>query len=99
MNAMVYVNGTFAGKCPNGYVNFYVDITNFLNYDEENEIKVVVKTDMELCSRWYSGSGIYRDVNILIGNPLRIKEDGVKITTSSVSKEGSIINISTDIMV
>ena len=97
MNAMVYVNGTFAGKCPNGYVNFYVDITNFLNYDEENEIKFVVKTDMELCSRWYSGSGIYRDVNILIGNPLRIKEDGVKITTSSVSKEGSIINISTDI--
>lgn len=44
-NAFVYVNNSFAGKCPYGYSNFYVDITKYLNYNEPNALKVVVKME------------------------------------------------------
>ena len=42
-NAFVYVNNSFAGKCPYGYSNFYVDITKYLNYNEPNALKVVAQ--------------------------------------------------------
>ena len=46
----------------NGYTNFYVDIARYLNFGEENEIKVVADNSSEENSRWYSGSGIYRAI-------------------------------------
>ena len=46
MNAMVYINGDFAGQCPYGYSNFYIKADKFLKYGQENEIKVVVKPTM-----------------------------------------------------
>ena len=55
--AMVYVNGVLAKINKNGYTNFYVDIARYLNFGEENEIKVVADNSSEENSRWYSGSG------------------------------------------
>ncbi|WP_419875418.1 glycoside hydrolase family 2 TIM barrel-domain containing protein [Candidatus Pristimantibacillus sp. PTI5] len=95
MNAMVYINGDFAGKCPYGYSNFYVKANRFLKWDTDNEIKVLVKNGAESSSRWYTGSGIYRNVNLLIGDLLHIKEDGVKITTPDISAEQAIVEVST----
>lgn len=95
MNAMVYINGAFAGKCPYGYSNFYVNANRFLKFDTENEIKVLVKNGNELNSRWYTGSGIYRNVNILVGEWLHIKEDGVKITTPDIAEDQAVAAIST----
>lgn len=95
--AMVYVNGNLAATNLYGYSNFYVVLDKYLNYGEENEIRVVADNAAEKNSRWYSGSGIYRNVNLLVGARIHIPADGVKITTPSVSERSSVVEISTDI--
>lgn len=57
----VYLNGELIGKRPNGYVSFYYDLTPYLR-EGENVIAVKVDHTRQADSRWYTGSGIYRDV-------------------------------------
>ena len=95
--AMVYVNGNLAKTNSYGYSNFYVVLDKYLEYGAENEIRVVADNAAEKNSRWYSGSGIYRNVNLLLGNRFHIAQDGVKITTPSVGEESSTVQISTHI--
>jgi len=93
MNAMVYINGAFAGQHPYGYSNFYIKADNFLKYDAENEIKVVVKSYDD--SRWYTGTGIYRNTKIMVANPVHIALDGVKITTPEIDEKHAIVAVAT----
>jgi beta-galactosidase/beta-glucuronidase len=58
----VFVNGQSVGSRPNGYISFAFDITPFVQYGKENEIKVRVDHSRNADSRWYTGSGIYRNV-------------------------------------
>lgn len=90
-NARVYVNGDFAGSCTNGYRNFYIDITPFLNFGTDNTITVKVNNGDVPNSRWYTGSGIYRPVNLLKGGRVRITADGLKITTPEVAESLSTV--------
>lgn len=93
MNAMVYINGDFAGQHPYGYSNFYIKADRFLKYGEENEIKVVARSYDD--SRWYTGTGIYRNTKIMVANPVHIAVDGVKITTPDISSERAIVTVAT----
>lgn len=86
-NARVFINDDFAVQRPYGYSQFSVRINDFLNYGEENEIRVVADTSMEKDSRWYSGGGIYRDVKLYVANRLHIGLYGVKITTPDVAED------------
>ena len=61
MDSTVYVNGKEAGGHGYGYTSFYVDITPFLTAGD-NVIAVRVNNSLQPNSRWYTGSGIYRDV-------------------------------------
>ncbi len=97
-NARVFINEDYAGGHPYGYTNFYVRADDFLRYSEVNEIKVVANNSAEPNSRWYSGSGIYRNVNILIGDMLHIKEDGVRVTTTDIEPGSSVIVVDTTIV-
>ena len=63
-NASVYINGQRAAYHPYGYTGFFADISGFLCYGEENEIRVSFKNTAR-SSRWYSGAGIYRDIWLL----------------------------------
>ena len=95
--ALVYVNGALAGKNLYGYSNFYITLNPWLNYGIENQIKVIADNSMEPNSRWYTGSGIYRNVKLLVGDRVHIPPDGVRITTLSASEESAIIEIETKI--
>ncbi len=95
-NAFVYVNGVFVQKHPYGYGNFYADITNFLKFGEENEIKVVVRNHMP-SGRWYTGGGIYRDVNLMVADRLHIAPDGVRLATTDLDEEYATIRVDTDL--
>lgn len=97
MTAMVYVNGNLAVTNLHGYSNFYVVLDKYLEYGQENEIKVVADNASEKNSRWYSGSGIYRNVNLLVGARIHVPADGVKITTPSVAKDASTVEVATTI--
>ncbi|MCD7834891.1 MAG: DUF4982 domain-containing protein [Lachnospiraceae bacterium] len=84
MNAMVYVNSQLAGKNMFGYTTFYVPLNDFVRYEEENEIRVQVRNSGMTNSRWYSGSGIYRDVYLLESELTCLEPEGIRVTTESV---------------
>ncbi|MRX46681.1 glycoside hydrolase family 2 TIM barrel-domain containing protein [Pedobacter puniceum] len=88
----VWINGVFLGKRPNGYISFQYDITPHLKpANQENIIAVRVNNSEQPNSRWYSGSGIYRNVKLLITNPIAIAQHGVFVTTPQVSaKEATL---------
>lgn len=95
--AMIYINGNLAKTNLYGYSGFYVVLDKYLEYGAENEIRVVADNAAEKNSRWYSGSGIYRNVNLLTGSRIHIPSDGVKITTPSAAIESSSVQIATTI--
>ena len=61
MNSHVYINGQLAGGWPYGYSGFWVDATPYIRIGQ-NQIVVSVDNSQQKNSRWYSGSGIYRNV-------------------------------------
>ena len=73
----VFVNGQSLGKRPNGYISFMYDATPFIKFGEENVIAVRVDHSQSADSRWYTGSGIYRDVRVVYANPVHIAQWGV----------------------
>lgn len=89
-NAFVYINGSYAGKCPYGYGNFYIDATKYVSFTEPNDIKVIVKNGVP-SGRWYTGGGIYRDVNLMIADRLHLIPDGVQLATTEVADGQAII--------
>lgn len=84
-HAEVYVNGKKIAFRPYGYTNFYVDITNELQWDTENEMIVIARNKEQPNSRWYSGAGIYRPVHLYIGEEKYIRMNGVKIRTVDIN--------------
>ena len=80
-NAEVYINGQLAQKRPYGYTNFYVSANEYLHFGEENNIYVIARNADQPNSRWYSGAGIYRPVNLLVTDKRYIKRNGIKIKT------------------
>lgn len=80
----VYLNGVEIGGRIYGYSDFYVDLTNRLKLNENNEIKVIADNTQQPNSRWYSGSGIYRDVYLVTAGKNYIKPDGVRVKTKSI---------------
>lgn len=87
MNASVSVNGSLVKTHHYGYTPFVVDITKLLYYGEENRISVVVNPSMQPNSRWYSGAGIYRDVELAHAKPIHIENDGIFAYTKRIVSE------------
>ena len=73
----VFVNGKSLGKRPNGYVSFMYDATPFIEFGKDNTIDVRVDHSRSADSRWYTGSGIYRDVWLVYANPIHLSQWGV----------------------
>ena len=86
MNASVWVNGEKLGTHPYGYTPFSFDITDYVKYGEENTIAVKVE-DKTPSSRWYSGSGIYRSVNLTMTEKVHVDLEGTQITTENLKAE------------
>ena len=83
----VFVNGSFVGEHHYGYTNFAFDITDYLVCDGATQNVVAVKAVNELpSSRWYSGSGIYRDVTLYALDPVHVDLNGVTVTTPGIAE-------------
>ncbi len=76
-NSEVFINGKWVGKRPNGYISFMYDLTPYIKWGEKNSIAVRVDHSDDADSRWYTGSGIYRDVYLVYANPIHINLWGV----------------------
>ncbi|WP_270308969.1 Ig-like domain-containing protein [Streptococcus koreensis] len=87
MDSKVYVNGQLVGHYPNGYNAFSYDITPYLNADgSENTIAVHV-VNQQPSSRWYSGSGIYRDVKLSVTDKVHVAKYGTTITSPKLEEQ------------
>lgn len=82
-NAEVWLNGQKAAFRPYGYTNFYVDYAPYL-HSGENELRVIARNADQPNSRWYSGAGIYRPVQLWTARGAHIALNGVKICTLSL---------------
>ncbi|MEG2896142.1 MAG: glycoside hydrolase family 2 TIM barrel-domain containing protein [Niameybacter sp.] len=88
MDSTVYVNGKQVGKYPNGYMPFTYDIAEYLIIDGVTENNITVKVvNQQPSSRWYSGSGIYRDVELVVTHPIHVAEYGTFVTTPNIEAE------------
>ena len=96
-HALVYVNEQLAGSEANGYSTFYVDLTPWLHAGT-NEIRVQVKNAGMTNSRWYSGSGIYRDVYMLTSDATYIEPDMVQVVTESADGELAVLSVRTTVI-
>ena len=97
-NSEVWINGHYLGKRPYGYSSFRYELTPHLNYGEkENTVAVKVDNSHQPNSRWYSGSGIYRNVWLVSTNNIFVDHWGTFITTPQMHEKSAEINIKTDI--
>ncbi len=93
----VFINGHSVGKRPNGYISFCYDLTPFLKFGEENLIAVRVDHSLDADSRWYTGSGIYRDVYLVYASPVHIGLWGVYFKATAVSDKKADVSVETTI--
>ena len=84
-NAYVYVNGKQVGENHYGYTSFAFDISKYLVCDGLTDNVIAVKVVNKLpSSRWYSGSGIYRDVKLIVADQIHVSQNGTQITTPDI---------------
>ncbi|CAO5255560.1 glycoside hydrolase family 2 TIM barrel-domain containing protein [Frankia sp. AgKG'84/4] len=89
----VFLNGHRVGGRPSGYAVFLVALDEFLEYGTDNLVEVVAHNDLVPNSRWYSGSGIYRPVHLLVGERLRVTPDGLRVSTKAVDSAGATVEV------
>ncbi len=93
----VWVNGHELGYRPNGYISFRYDMTPYLHFGGKNTIAVKVDNSVQPNSRWYSGSGIYRNVWLVTTSKTAINHWGTFVTTPEVSDASAQVHIQTSV--
>jgi beta-galactosidase/beta-glucuronidase len=84
-NSTVWLNGHYIGNRPNGFIAFEYELTKYLNYNGKNNLTVKVDHSDFADSRWYTGSGIYRNVYLKVKEPVHIINWGVQFSASNIS--------------
>jgi Beta-galactosidase/beta-glucuronidase len=97
MNSQVWINGTLLGTRPYGYSSFEYDLTPYLNVGGSNVIAVRLNNNQPT-SRWYSGSGIYRNVWLTVLDPVHVGYCGMFVTTPTVSSSSATANVNTKVL-
>ncbi len=94
MNSQVWINGHYLGIRPYGYSSFEYELTPYLNYgNKKNTLAVKVDNSKQPNSRWYSGSGVYRNVWLVTTNKVHVDHWGTFVTTPQVTKESARVSI------
>ncbi|WP_369230088.1 glycoside hydrolase family 2 TIM barrel-domain containing protein [Streptomyces sp. R21] len=98
MDAYVYCNGTQVGRHPYGYTGFAFDLTDLLHTDGTTANVIAVKVQNRLpSSRWYSGSGIYRDARLVVTEPVHVRRWGTYVTTPEITAKSALVRVQTSV--
>ncbi|MEU1571479.1 glycoside hydrolase family 2 TIM barrel-domain containing protein [Streptomyces collinus] len=99
MDSTVYCNGKEAGRHPYGYTGFALDLTDLVHTDGTTGNVIAVKVRNRLpSSRWYSGSGIYREARLVITEPVHVARWGTRVTTPEISAERALVRVATSVV-
>lgn len=96
-NSEVWINGNYLGKRPFGYISFRYELTPYLKVGQKNVIAVKVDNSKQPNSRWYSGSGIYRNVWLVKTNKIAVDHWGTFVTTPEINSKSSQVMVQTKI--
>ncbi|MET0859632.1 MAG: glycoside hydrolase family 2 TIM barrel-domain containing protein [Microbacterium sp.] len=94
-DAMVYLNGILIGQRPNGYTPFRVRLDDALTYGEVNRLRVDARAHRD--SRWYSGLGIHRDVDLLDMPLAHLEPSATRITTPDIDEQRAVVEVRTPV--
>ena len=92
-NSEVYINGHLLGKRPSGFASFLYDLTPYLRSDGKNVLAVRVDHSAEADSRWYTGSGIYRNVWLINAPDVHLAQWGTAYRLSSMNNSKAVLDI------
>ncbi|MFF1738813.1 glycoside hydrolase family 2 TIM barrel-domain containing protein [Streptomyces mirabilis] len=99
MDSHVYCNGEEVGHHPYGYTGFAFDLTGLLHTDGTTENVIAVKVQNQLpSSRWYSGSGIYREARLVVTEPVHVQRWGTYVTTPDITAERAVVRVRTTVV-
>lgn len=93
----VWINGHHLGHRPNGYVGLRYDVTDFLKADGPNVLAVRADTSFAPSSRWYAGSGIYRDVRLIETGDVHVEQGGVFVSTPAIGADRATAKIAVEL--
>ncbi|MCL1932233.1 MAG: beta galactosidase jelly roll domain-containing protein, partial [Candidatus Azobacteroides sp.] len=95
--ARIFVNGKETCYWPYGYNSFYCDITDFIHTDTDVNTLAVRLENKPQSSRWYSGSGLYRNVHLITTGKVHVPVWGTYVTTPHVSEAFASICLQTTV--
>ncbi len=99
MDSYVYCNGTEVGRHPYGYTGFALDVTDLVHTDGSTENLIAVKVQNRLpSSRWYSGSGIYREARLVVTDPVHVARWGTYVTTPDITEKRALVQVRTSVV-
>ncbi|NUS75798.1 MAG: DUF4982 domain-containing protein, partial [Streptomyces sp.] len=99
MDSYLYCNGTEVGRHPYGYTGFAFDLTDLLHTDGTTENVIAVKVQNRLpSSRWYSGSGIYREARLVVTEPVHVQRWGTRVTTPDITEKRALVRVATSVV-
>ncbi|HEY3608075.1 MAG TPA: glycoside hydrolase family 2 TIM barrel-domain containing protein [Pseudonocardiaceae bacterium] len=85
-DSLVYLNGHLLGNHPYAYTGFNYDLTEIVHTDGVTPNVIAVQARNQLpSSRWYSGSGIYRNVHLIVTDPVHVARSGTFVTTPDLA--------------
>nr|WP_320119847.1 sugar-binding domain-containing protein [uncultured Marinifilum sp.] len=93
-NSEVWINGHYLGKRPYAYSAFSYELTKYLKFNEQNVIAVKVDNSNFANSRWYTGSGIYRNVRLVSTSQVHLPQFGVWVETPQVNQKQAKVKVS-----
>lgn len=95
-HAKVWLNGQYIGEWPYGYASFRLDLTPHIRFGADNVIAVRLDNPPN-SSRWYPGSGLYRNVWLVKTHPVHLAYNGLFVTTPAVSGTSATVHVSMEI--
>ena len=93
----VYINGHLLGKRPNGYISFMYDLTPYLKEEGDNVLAVRVDHSRSADSRWYTGSGIYRDVWMVSAGDIHFAQWGIGWHATSLTDRRATVAVDVEV--
>lgn len=92
----VYLNGHLLGKRPNGYISFMYDMTPYLK-EGDNVLAVRIDHSRYADSRWYTGSGIYRDVWMISAPDIHFAQWGIGWHATSLTDKQAVVSVDMEV--
>ena len=95
LHGEVWLNGTKIGGTGYGYLGFESNVSELIKYDAVNV--VAVRSSTEGGSRWYTGGGLFRDVHLVVKDPVSIARHGIFITTPNISDTNAEVKVQVEV--